>query len=129
MRRTIANLLFFSILIVAGITLATTAVASAAISDNEALRVGGDIKPPLKVKDVKPVYPAAARLARMQGVVILEITVGVDGKVRSPKIIKSLPALDKAAIDAVSQWEYKPTLVNGKATPVILTTSVNFKLD
>ena len=66
---------------------------------------------------------------RTQGVVILEVTIGEDGKVKEVKVLKSLALLEGAAIDAVKQWEFKPTLINGKATPVIMPVAVNFKLD
>jgi TonB family protein len=61
--------------------------------------------------------------------VIIEAVVGEDGKVRDAVIKQSIPLLDKAALDAVRQWEYTPTLLNGKAVPVIMTVTVNFWLD
>ena len=65
------------------------------------VRVGGNIKPPQKVKDVKPVYPSIAQSARVQGVVIIEATIGPDGKVKDAKVLRSIPLLDQAALDAV----------------------------
>ena len=111
--------------------LAVTGYANAgqSASDPAPVRVGGEIKPPIKTKDFKPVYPPLARQTRTQGVVILEVTIAEDGKVKSVKVLKSLAMLDAAAIDAVQRWEYKPTIVNGKATPVIMPISVIFKLD
>lgn len=91
-----------------------------------AVRVGGDIKAPTKVKDVKPVYPAEAKEAGIDGVVILDILVGEDGKVKATKVLRSIPALNQAAIDAVKQWEFTPTVVGGKAVPLGLTITVNF---
>ena len=93
------------------------------------VRVGGAVKPPVRVKVVNPTYPPNARQSRTQGVVILEVVIGSNGKVTSTKVLKSLPFLDAAAIDAVKQWEYKPPLVDDKPTPVIMTVPVNFKLD
>ncbi|MBP1635021.1 MAG: transport protein TonB [Acidobacteria bacterium] len=93
-----------------------------------AIRVGGKIKTPTKIKDVQPVYPAAAKSARVAGVVIIEATVGADGKVIDAKVVRSVPMLDQAALDAVQQWEYTPTLLNGVPVPVVMTVTINFKL-
>ena len=93
-----------------------------------AMRVGGKIKPPTKTKDVTPVYPAAAKSAGVAGVVIIEATIGADGKVINTKVLRSVPMLDQAALDAVRQWEYSPTLLNGVPVPVVMTVTVNFKL-
>jgi protein TonB len=60
--------------------------------------------------------------------VILEVLIGADGKVEQAKVMRSIPMLDQAAIDAVRQWEFTPTLVNGEAKKVIMTVTVNFKL-
>ena len=92
------------------------------------LRVGGNIKPPTKVKDVRPVYPPDAVAARVQGVVIIEATIGPDGKVQSTRVLRSVPQLEQPALDAVRQWEYNPTMLNGVAVPVIMTVTVNFSL-
>jgi len=93
-----------------------------------AVRVGGKIKPPIKTKDVTPVYPAAAKSAKVAGAVIIEATIGADGKVINAKVLRSVPMLDQAALDAVKQWEYSPTRLNGKPVPVKMTVTVNFKL-
>jgi TonB family protein len=93
-----------------------------------AVRVGGKIKPPTKTKDVKPVYPAAAKSARVAGTVIIEATIGANGKVLNAKVLRSVAGLDQAALDAVKQWEYTPTLLNGAPVPVVMTVTVNFRL-
>jgi TonB family protein len=93
------------------------------------LRVGGPIAAPRKIKDVKPVYPPQAQQARVQGIVILEITVDTDGTVKDAMVLRSIPLLDQAAVDAVRQWEYQPVLLNGVAVPVKMTVTVNFALD
>jgi TonB family protein len=90
------------------------------------IRVGGNIKPPVKIKDVKPVYPDMAQSAHVAGAVIVEATIGEDGKVIDAKILRSIPMLDKAALDAVRQWEYTPTLLNGVPVPVVLTVTITF---
>ena len=93
-----------------------------------ALRVGGTIKPPTKIRNVSPVYPAEAKAAGIQGVVILETRIEGDGTVSQARVLRSVPLLDQAAVDAVLQWEFTPTLLNGQPVPVIMTTTVNFTL-
>ena len=90
------------------------------------VRVGGQIKTPIKIKDVKPVYPAIARSAGVAGAVTIEATIGPDGKVVDAKVVRSIPLLDQAALDAVRQWEYTPTLLNGVPVPVLVTVTINF---
>jgi TonB family protein len=95
---------------------------------DRALRIGGQVKAPEKIVDVKPVYPKDAKDARVQGVVIIETAIGPDGKVKETKILRSVPMLDEAALEAVRQWEFVPTLLNGVAQTVIMTVTVNFTL-
>ena len=92
------------------------------------VRVGGAIKQPTKIKDQRPVYPPIAQSARVQGVVIIEAVIGPDGRVQEAKVLRSIPLLDAAALDAVKQWTYTPTLLNGQPVPVIMTVTVNFTL-
>uniref|UniRef100_UPI0025B8EA69 energy transducer TonB n=1 Tax=Luteitalea sp. TaxID=2004800 RepID=UPI0025B8EA69 len=92
------------------------------------VRVGGNIAPPKKTRDVKPVYPQIAQSARVSGVVIIEATIGPSGKVQNARVLRSIPLLDQSALDAVKQWEYTPTLLNGVPVPVIMTVTVNFTL-
>ena len=94
----------------------------------QAVRVGGQIKEPKKLKSVSPEYPDIARQARVQGVVILECTISPQGKVTEVKVLRGIPLLDQAAMEAVRQWVYTPTLLNGVPVPVIMTVTVNFKL-
>jgi protein TonB len=110
------------------------AVAAKAQADAEArakvkaaaVRVGGKISAPIKIQDVKPVYPAMAQSAHVAGAVIIEATIGLDGKVIDAKVLRSIPLLDEAALDAVRQWVYTPTLLNGKPVPVVVTVTINF---
>jgi TonB family protein len=92
------------------------------------LRVGGGIKPPRKVQDVRPEYPVVAREAGVQGVVIMEVVIDTNGAVRDARVLRSVPVLDQAALDAVRQWRFEPTLLNGQPMPVIMTVTVNFSL-
>jgi periplasmic protein TonB len=94
-----------------------------------AYRVGGNIKAPRKIVHVPPVYPPIAQSARVQGVVILEARVEADGGVSDVKVLRSIPLLDEAAVASVRQWRFEPTLVNGAAVPVLMTTTVNFMLE
>jgi protein TonB len=103
------------------------AAAAQAGKTPPAVRVGGEVKPPACIKDSQPVYPPAALAAGIQGVVIIEATIGVDGKVTATKVIRSLSMLEDAAVKAVKGRQYKPTLINGVATPVIMTVPVIFK--
>jgi protein TonB len=93
------------------------------------VRVGGDIKEPKKIKDVKPVYPEEAQRAGVQGIVIIETVIGTDGTVQEARVLRPVPMLDKAALDAVMQWRYTPTLLNGEPVEVILTVTVTFTLN
>jgi protein TonB len=93
-----------------------------------AVRVGGAVRNPTKTKDVTPVYPALAKANRISGTVQVELTVGPDGKVSDARVVKSVPILDQAALDAVRQWEYTPTRVKGVAVPVIIDVAINFQM-
>jgi protein TonB len=92
------------------------------------VRVGGVIKAPTKIKDVAPVYPSIAQSARKEGTVIIELLVGTDGRVKDAKVIRSVPLLDQAALDAVKQWVYTPTLLNGVPQEVYYNITVTFSL-
>jgi periplasmic protein TonB len=92
------------------------------------LRVGGDILPPRKVHDVAPRYPVVAQQARIEGTVIVEAVIGVDGHVQSARSLRPTPFLEEAALDAVRQWVFTPTRLNGEAVPVVMTVTVDFRL-
>ena len=96
--------------------------------EQKLFRVGGQIRPPTKVRDASPVYPPIAQAARVQGLVVIETVIGVDGRVQSARVLRSVPLLDAAALAAVTQWTYTPTLLNGTAVPVIMTVTVRFEL-
>jgi len=93
------------------------------------VRAVGDIKPPKLVKQVDPVYPEIAKQARVEGVVILEATTDNNGKVVNVRILRSIPLLDQAAVDAVRQWLYEPMVIEGKPRGVVFTVTVRFTLD
>ena len=92
------------------------------------VRAAGDVKPPRLVRRVEPDYPEIARQARVEGVVILEATTDIFGRVTGVRVLRSLPLLDAAAVDAVRQWVYEPMVVNGRPRPVTFTVTVRFVL-
>jgi TonB family protein len=106
---------------------AQTALAPAETPDFPVNGSGGS-RPATKVKHVTPVYPAAAREAKIAGVVILEVGIGADGRVLDVEVVRSIPELDQAAIDAIKQWEYVPLLVDGVPTPTTFEVTVQFSL-
>ena len=92
-------------------------------------RVGGKIKTPVKLKDVMPIYPAVARAAKISGLVIIEATINQKGEVEDAKVLRSVPMLDAAALEAVKGWKYAPSTLNGDPTAVLMTVTVNFALN
>lgn len=90
--------------------------------------VGGQIGAPQKVRDVSPVYPAIAQSARVEGIVIIQATIDETGRVIDAKVLRSVPLLDQAALEAVRQWQYTPTRLNGVPVAVIMTVTVRFQL-
>jgi len=92
------------------------------------IRAVGEIKPPKLLKEVKPIYPEIARQARVEGVVIIEAVTDIYGRVAHVKVLRSIPLLDQAAVDAVRQWVYEPMIINGRPRGVIFTVTVTFKL-
>ena len=91
-------------------------------------RVGGDVQQANLLEHPNPVYPRLAALARVQGVVVLEAVITREGSVDSVRALLGHPLLVQAAIDAVRQWRYRPTLLNGQPVDVITTVTVNFTL-
>jgi protein TonB len=94
----------------------------------EPLRAGRDVKEPRKIKDVPPQYPEKARVAGVEGLVILECLISTAGRVQHVEVLRSIPLLDDAALTAVKQWVYTPTLVGGVPVPVLMTVTVHFGL-
>jgi len=92
-----------------------------------AVRVGGNVRPPVKLVDVPPVRPEMAVRANIRGIVIVEVTIDVDGTVKDARVLRSIPMLDAAALEAVRQWRYEPTTIDGKPVPVIMTVTVAFE--
>jgi TonB family protein len=95
------------------------------------VRVGGNIRAPRKTHNVPPVYPPRMVEAGLEGQISVEAVIGVDGRVvrARPLTVQAHPELAQAAVDAVLQWRFDPTLLNGKAVEVTMHVSVNFSLD
>jgi periplasmic protein TonB len=91
------------------------------------LRVGGDVKEPRPLKMVPPVYPPLASKTRVSGTVVLEATLTGEGTVEEIRVLSGHPLLIEAAIAAVKQWQYEPTMLNGIPVPIILTAKVHFQ--
>jgi len=92
------------------------------------VRAIGEIKPPRNIKQVDPIYPEIARLAGVEGLVILEVETDIYGRVQGYKILRSIPLLDQAAIEAVKQSVYEPLIIEGKPRGGIFTVTVRFEL-
>lgn len=91
-------------------------------------RIGGDVLSSRLLVRVQPIYPDIAVRARVQGVVKLTIIVDERGQVTEIQNVAGNPLLKPAAVEAVRQWKYSPTLLNGEPVPVLATIDVHFKL-
>lgn len=92
------------------------------------IRVGGVVQASRLIRRVEPSYPELAKRARVQGAVLLQVTIDELGNVAEVKVIRGHALLDQAAIEAVSQWKYSPTLLNGEPVSVVATVTVSFVL-
>jgi TonB family protein len=115
-----------------GVTSAGDPLAGLAVSNSKQpsapLPIGGDVKPAKLLKSVPPVYPPAARSQRIGGNVQLDALIDAAGNVTTTKVISGPPLLHQAAITAVKQWKYEPAQLDGKATSMHLTVTVQFRL-
>jgi protein TonB len=108
--------------------LSSAPVGAAGDATGRRVRVGGTIRPPVKLVHVAPVYPQDAQAAGIAGIVILDIVIGEDGSVIETSVVQSIPELDQAAIDAVSQWQFEQTLLNGEPVEVEMVVTIHFTL-
>jgi protein TonB len=90
--------------------------------------VGGNVQAANLIKKVTPVYPPLAKQARIQGKVILSAVISKDGTIQDLKVISGHPLLIPSALEAVKQWVYQPTLLNGEPVEVSTQIDVNFTL-
>jgi TonB family protein len=94
----------------------------------DAVKAEGKIQPPKLIKQVDPVYPEDARKAGVEGIVILEAQADIYGRVENIKVLRSIPLLDQAAVDAVKQWVYDPLIIDGKPRRCVFTVTIRFNL-
>ena len=99
---------------------------SAATPDDQPIRISGGVQQGKLIRQVVPSYPPLALQAHIQGVVVLEATISKEGTIDSLRVVSGHPLLTHAAIDAVKQWMYRPTLLNGEPVAVVTTITVNF---
>ena len=93
------------------------------------VRPGGDIREPRRIAGPLPVYPEAARRAHIEGKVVIECVIDVDGRVTDLKVVSGHPLFNEAALDAVRRWVYTPTTLNKQPVRVIMTVTVKFGLE
>jgi periplasmic protein TonB len=96
------------------------------IVKTERIRKGGIVQAANLIHQVNPMYPPLARQARVQGVVVLEAVISTEGSIESLRVVRGHPLLNQAALDAVKQWKYRPTMLNGDPVEVITTVTVTF---
>jgi protein TonB len=92
-------------------------------------RPGGHVQLGRLIRKLEPAYPAIAKAARVSGTVQLEAVVGIDGRVREVKVLGGSPLLARAAVDAVSQWIYEPSRLNGELIEIVANITITFKLN
>jgi protein TonB len=107
--------------------LGSTGVAP--VVDDAPLRVGGGVSRPEFITRVNPVYTEIARRARLQGTVIVEAIIDERGSVTNVRVLKGLPmGLDRAAVDAVEKWKFRPAMFQGRPVKVYYVLTVNFQV-
>jgi protein TonB len=109
-------------------TAAPPSVPAKAEMHDQTILVGGDVQAAKLIRRVQPVYPALARQVRVQGVVTLDAIIGTDGSIQMLRVLNGHPMLVRSALEAVQQWKYSPTILNGKAVEVKTTIEVRFTL-
>jgi protein TonB len=92
------------------------------------IRLHTGVTPPVPVSTPPPVYPAIARTGRIDGTVILDVVIDETGRVRNATVLRSIPTLDRAALDAITSWRYEPARLNGIPIAVSMTVTVRFTL-
>ena len=115
--------------VVFGIPDAPPGIGSSYGSGEGPFQVGGDILPPQGIHTPKPAYTEEARMARIQGIVILQTVIDIEGNVTEMKVLKGLPqGLTESAVTTVAQWKFEPATRNGEPVPVYYHLSVRFSL-
>ncbi len=110
------------------VALGAVLVLTAAMAQERPIRVGGNVAAANLVSQARPVYPPEAKEKRIQGVVRLEATIDKEGHIADLMLVSGPPELVRSAVDAVRQWVYRPTLLNGEPVTVLTTVDVNYTL-
>jgi periplasmic protein TonB len=107
----------------------TPPVPPPSIKHSEPVRIGGDVQAGKVIYQPAPAYPSLARVARVEGVVVLQAAIAADGTIQTLKVIsETSPLLRSGVIETVKTWKYKPTLLNNEPVEVITTITINFSL-
>ena len=118
----------------AGVGIDSGAVSSVMMPVPDPPRQAGPVRvaqlpvAPRKIADARPLYPEIARRARVEGTVVLEAVLDPTGRVTQLRVMKSVPLLDQAALDAVAQWRYTPSVYGGHPVSVLMTITIRFTL-
>ena len=104
-------------------------VALADTHDPKRIRVDGKVQRAKLIHEVQATYPPKAKENHIEGVVHLQVTIGTDGGMKELKLISGQPLLAQAALEAVRQWRYQPTTLNGELVEVVTQIAVVFRLD
>jgi len=114
---------------VMGSIIGSTPTAIPKVATPQRIRVSAGVTQGLKIKNVNPVYPQMAKIARVQGPVVLAAIIGKDGSIQNLHVISTAsPLLNQAAMDAVKEWRYRPYILNGEPVEVDTQITVNFTL-
>jgi periplasmic protein TonB len=114
--------------IIGGVLNPVAAIAPPAPPAKRIVRVGGNVKPPRPISTPPPVYPAIAKAANIHGTVIIDAVIDIQGNVVQARAVSGPGLLISAALQAVTNWKYEPTLLNGEPTAVEMHVVVNFVL-
>jgi len=94
-----------------------------------AFRVGGEVAPPIAVRRVEPLYPESARRNGVRGIVVLQVLVGKDGRVKDAVVTRGLPyGLGESALDSIRKWEFRPATRNGEPVDAIFDITFSFHM-
>jgi protein TonB len=116
------------LMVLAGGFALSLALAQDKAIEDRPIRIGGNEAQANRLSAPVPVYPAEAKQNRIQGTVRLEITIDKEGRVANMSLLSGPPELVRSATDAVQQWVYKPTLLNGEPVSVLTTVDINYTL-
>jgi TonB family protein len=106
----------------------TYTIRIASPESSGAAKIGANVVAAKLITSVRPIYPPLAKMARQQGTVKFQATIGKEGNVEDLMVISGPPLLIQSAMDAVKQWVYRPTILNGEPVEVVTTIDVNFSL-